>query len=550
MTRRDVLKKGLGAAAVLAAGGTGAALRSGGWTAIAGEPYDCVIRGGLVYDGISSEPRQADVAVRGDRITAVGRIEGPAARVVQADGLIVMPGFIDVHTHCDLTFKRSGLKRHLARVMPSWKGNYNYLHQGVTTVVTGNCGYGYTDVDYWFGLLEDIGFGTNVYHLAPHGMLREALFGPDHQGPLNASQLDRLAGRVEEEMQKGAVGLSAGLEYAPGIWADVREISTCARAARKHGGLFTVHMRDESGAVKPGGRPALLESIAEVVEAARQAEVGLEISHLKISAPYNDLRPGQVFDLIEEARRQGLDVTADQYPYTAGSTYISILLPDEFKSGLGVKDRYKTRSGQVEIEKAMAEVFSYLPPDRILISFDPNDETREGKTLEVLAETTGRTPARAYAEMVCEDPPPTGIFFMMKEADVRALMQPDYVMTASDGWTVPKDMTKPHPRCYGTFPKKIREYVLKERIVDLPRAIRSMTSQPAEKFRLKDRGRIEVGYFADIAVIDLKGLNHHASYLDPHQYASGVRHLLVNGVAAIENGQATGERGGRACRRS
>ena len=550
MTRRELLKKGGKTAAVLAVAGTAPALLDLGSRAWADEWYDVVVKGGTLYDGVSPKPRIADIGIKGTKIEAVGSLSGMASKVIDAKGLLVTPGFIDVHTHCDLPFKRTGWKRYLSYFMPTWKGNYNYLYQGVTTVVTGNCGYGYTDTDYWMNMLDGLDFGTNVYHLAPHGMIRHELFGENQPRELTARQLDRLKGRVDEEMGKGAIGLSTGLEYAPGILATTDEIVELAKVARRHGGLYATHRRDETGKIHGDGRIGLLKSMKEAIEIGRRAEIPVEVSHLKIAAPRNNISASQLIDLIQKARDEGLDITADQYPYTAGSTYITILLPNEFKTALGVKEEFKTKAGKQEIRKTIQKVFGYLGPDKILISFYPGNESYEGKTLARIAEISGKTPADCFADMVCDDPPPMGIFFMMDIKDVKDLMKPDFIITASDGWTVPKDMTKPHPRCYGTFPKKIREFVIKEKLVELPAVLRSMTSLPAEKFKFKGRGKIRKGYFADIAVIDLKAMADHATYIDPHQYSTGIKHLLVNGVPSIEDGKATGKRGGRALKRS
>ncbi len=550
ITRRELLKKGGKTAAVLAMAGVGSSLLRLGPKVSADEWYDVVIKGGALYDGVSPEPRITDIGIKGDKIKSVGRLSGKASKVINAKGLIVSPGFIDVHTHCDLTFKRTGWKRYLSYLMPTWKGNYNYLYQGVTTVVTGNCGYGYTDTDYWLNMVNGLDFGTNVYHLAPHGMIRQELFGENQPGELTARQLERLKGRVDEEMEKGAIGLSTGLEYAPGILAATDEIVELAKVARRRGGLYATHRRDETGKIGSDGRIGLLKSMKEAIEIGNRAEIPVEISHLKIAAPRSNVSPTQLLDIISKAREEGLDITADQYPYTAGSTYITILLPNEFKSALGVKEEFKTEAGKREIRKAIKKVFGYLGPDKILISLYPDNESYEGKTLARIAEISGKSPAWCFADMVCDDPPPTGIFFSMNINDVKGLMKPDFIITASDGWTVPKDMTKPHPRCYGTFPGKIRNFVIKEKILELPAVLRSMTSLPAEKFKFKGRGKIEEGYFADIALIDLKAMADHATYIAPHQYSTGIKHLLVNGVLSIEDGKATGKRGGKALKRS
>lgn len=510
--------------------------------------YDTVIKGGTIYDGTLNQPIQADVGIKNDKIVEIGIIEGSGSKIIDATKLIVTPGFIDVHTHCDLTFKRMGKKRYLAYVMPSWKGNYNYIYQGVSTVVTGNCGYGYTNTEHWHGIVDSLKFGSNVSHLVPHGMIREELFGSNQPRELSQTQLGAMQKRVAEEMEKGAIGISTGLEYSPGYYASTRELIELAKVVKQYGGIYTTHMRDESGRTV-GETHGVIVSINEAIEIARQAEISVEISHLKINEPINDTKPEQVLELIENARQEGLDIHADQYPYAAGSTYLTILLPDRFKTAVGVKDKFKVKIGRAEILKAINEVFEYLPPEKILITMYAEKENYEGKTLQEIAELEDREPAESYADMASEDTAPMAVFFSQDLDIVRELMPNDYVLTASDGWTVPKGMTKPHPRLYGTFPKKLKQFVIDEKRMDFQMAIRSMTSLPAKKFNINNRGILAKGNYADIAVINIDTICDHATYHDPHRYADGIEYLLVNGKLSIEKGEATGKRAGKAIKR-
>ena len=514
---------------------------------------DLIIKNGLVYDGSGRQPQKADIAVRGDRIVAVGQqvAATPGAKVIDATGKTVTPGFIDVHTHCDLTFKRTGWKRHLARVISSWKGNHNYLYQGVTTVVTGNCGYGYTDTAKWYDIAESVGFGTNVAHLVPHGILREDLFGVETQpGKLTAAQLDRMRSRVAEEMEKGAFGMSSGLEYAPGCLVDNAELIALAKVVGRYNGLYTSHIRDESGKIANNGQRAVINAMEEAIAVAREAGVPVEISHLKIAAPIAGTPPAMLLETIEQARDEGLNVHADQYPYAAGSTVLTFLVPNEMKTASGIKATYKTPEGRKQIEAAITQVFDYAPPEKTLITMYGEKEEFEGKTLAEIGEMEGRLPALSFVDMVCDDNPPMAVFFLQDMDVVKALMPRDFIITASDGWTNPKDMGKPHPRVYGTFPRKLRRFVMDEKLMDFSLAIRSMTSLPAEKFGIANRGRIVPGHFADIAILDMDRIGDHATYTDPHRNSTGIDHLLVNGVLSIENGLATGDRFGRALRRN
>ncbi|MBN1882390.1 MAG: amidohydrolase family protein [Deltaproteobacteria bacterium] len=548
LSRRQFLK-GSGAAAGLFVGGGYGFLTScaqGPWNA----DFDMVIRGGTVCDGVSALMYPADVGIVGERIIAVGELSGMAGKVINAEGLIVAPGFIDVHNHSDLTFERAGWKKNLAYIIPSFKGNYNYVSQGVTTVVTGNCGYGYVDLEYWLDMVNRIGFGTNVLHLIPHGIVREELFGEDQPTTLTKKQKDRLIGRIREIMDMGAVGISTGLEYYPGFLTDTDELVEVSREVAKRGGLYATHMRDESGALDENGVFGVVASIREAAHICREAEIPVQISHLKASAPHNNVAARDILEAIESARSEGLDITADQYPYDAGSTQLTILLPVEMVYQQGIRDEYRTKEKRGEVTRAIGDVFEYLPPEKILISvMYEGEKSWEGKTLQEIAVDVGRDPAQIYTEMVCDMPAPLGIFFIMEMETVRELMTADYVMTSSDGMVIPKGFFKPHPRLYGAFPKKIRRFALDEKIIGLTECIRSMTSLPAEKFNISNRGVIRQGAYADVTIFNPDTIMDTATYQDPHQYADGIEYVLVNGVVAVDGGELTGDRGGRGVRR-
>ncbi len=544
ISRRTFLKASVKSSAAVAVSAAFPALGSG--CSETESTYDIVIKNGTVYDGTGAPPVTCDVGIRGEKILAVGTITEPAGRIIDAKGLAVMPGFIDVHTHCDLTFIRSGWKRYLAGFMPSWRGNYNYLGQGVTTVVTGNCGWGFSDIEQWYGITRAVAFGTNIAHLAPHGVIREELFGADQPRQLTRAQMDRFAARLEEEMDKGAIGMSTGLEYAPGLLAPTEELIELAKIVSRYGRVYATHMRNESGALdRTTGLPGVVTAINEAVTVAREAEVAVEISHLKIDAPVNGFRAELVLDPIEQARDQGLRITADQYPYAAGSTILSVLLPDRFRSSGGVKSEFRTSGGQSGIQKEIETVFQNLPPDKILITMCPENENFEGKTLMEAAQLENKSPGETYAALVTGEVCPVGVFFGQDMNVVKGIMPRNFILTGSDGWTVPKGMTCPHPRTYGTFARKLGRFCRDEHQVDLLACIRSMTDLPAQTFHLQGRGRIKEGYFADICVIDLSHVQDRATYLSPHQYPSGVVHVLVNGTPSVSHGEFTGDRNGK-----
>jgi N-acyl-D-aspartate/D-glutamate deacylase len=549
MTRRDFLLKTAKAGGALAAASGASELLSGSPRCPGNVPYDIVIKGGLIHDGTPAPPIEGDIGIAGDKIAAIGRLSGTAPKIIDASGLIVTPGFIDVHNHADQALQRLSLRKDGSEIDPAFQGNHCYLYQGVTTVVAGNCGWGIAETDSWLKWVNSVRFGTNSYQLAPHGVTRQKLFGEKQPEELTEAQLDLFKGAIADSMAQGAVGMSTGLAYSPGFLTRTKELIELAKVVRRHGGLYATHIRDEAGRPSGPGQFGVLESIKEAIEIGRQAEIPVQISHLKISQPLNGVSAGMILELIEAARAEGLDVTADQYPYESGSSFLSILLPIEFVEKEGVKEKYKSRPGRGEVQKAIEQVFGYLPPEKILIAVFGGRSELEGKTLREISALTGKSPGECFADLVCGDEVAMGVFFSQDPEIIRQITPRDYVMTASDGWPVPKGLSRPHPRSYGTFPRKIRKFALEEKALSLRAALRSMTSLPAEKFRLRGRGKIAPGNFADIAVIDLKTIRDKATYLDPHQYAEGVRHLLVNGVVALENGRAREERGGKGLRR-
>ena len=513
------------------------------------EAYDVLIKDGNVYDGVSENPYRADVGIVKDKITRVGTLPETALKTIDARGLTVMPGFIDVHTHSDSPFMLSRRLREQVQNLPSVKGNWNYLLQGVTTVITGNCGEGFADMDQWFEFLEKLKFGTNVFHLAPHGQIRTSLFGENQPHIPTGAQLEDLKSRTAEVMEMGAVGLSTGLVYAPGFLAQTDEIVEMARVAGRYGGLYTSHIREESGRVLEDQDRVVLKAIREAIEIGRRAEIPVHISHLKISAPFEGAKAQQILDLLENARAKGMDITADQYPYAAGSAALTLLVPAEFLKYGGVKEEFKSKEGRQEILRSTAGLFAWLPPEKIMISECQSHRDFEGLNLKEISERVSSDPGDVFVDLVTAERPPLAVFFSQDQDIMREIMPQRYVFTASDGWTCQKDYLKPHPRCYGTFIRKIKTYSLDEKVLSLGAAIRSMTSLPAAKFKLKRRGQISEGNYADLTILNLDQLSDEATYLDPHRYPKGVEYVLVNGILGVDQGRPTGLEAGRPIRR-
>jgi len=500
--------------------------------------YDVLIKGGSIYDGTLAAPKTEDVGIKGDKIVALGKLTGSAMKTIDAKGLTVTPGFIDVHNHSDVVFEKTGLLRYLAFFQPAWKGNYNYLTQGVTTIVDGNCGWGFADLNKYFRFLNLLRFGTNVYTLAPHGDLRNFLFGKEDPEPLTKDQLEALKKEVEKEMERGALGMSTGLEYAPGCVANTDELVELAKVVKKHNGIYVSHIRDNTG-------DGVLKALKEAIEIGKRADIPIHISHLQINAPRRNVKAQQLIALIKQARAEGVDITADSYPYDAGNSWITMLTPAKYKTSDSIRPEYKTGQGREEFKRAAEEGFKNLKPDQIIINQYASNRSFEGKTLAEIAKSEGKSPAEMYVELACNDNAPMCIFLDQDINIVKALMPYDYMMSSSDGIVYTKLAGRPHPRSFGAFSRKIRYIVLEQKLMSLAFAIRSMTSLPAEKFKLKGRGRIAVGNYADIAVIDLENYYDKATYKNPVQYSTGVKYLIVNGVVSIDDGKLTGKRGGR-----
>ena len=546
LTRRTFLKQAAKTAAALTAAGSLPFFSTVTASASSDRDFDVLIKGGTIYDGTLNNPRVADIAIKGNRIVAIGNLtKAKALKIIDAGGLTITPGFIDVHTHSDMAFQIMN-PNYFSKTSPMLKGNYNYIYQGVSTVVTGNCGMGYHRTEQWFDAANKLSFGTNVAHLAPHGAIRADLFGTNQPAELTSDQLAALKKRVTEEMEKGAIGLSTGLEYAPGLLSTTSELIELAKVAARMGRIYTTHTRDESGTIGADGVPAIIHSLEEAIEIGKKAGIPVEVSHLKINAPINKIPASRILDIIEKARRSGVDIHADQYPYNAGSTYISYLIPNKFKGNEygGIKPEFRTPEGRRAIREAIEKTFTYLPPEKTLISFAWGNKKFEGKTLKEIGEMEGKSPADCYVDLVSDPVCPSGIFFGQDMPTVEEISRQENVLTASDGGTYMIGMLKPHPRVYGTFPCKLRLVALDNKWMSIQSAIRTMTSLPAEKFKIQQRGKIEKGYFADIAVIDLANFKDQATYLDPHKYTLGVKHLLINGSLAIADGQATGQGGG------
>jgi N-acyl-D-aspartate/D-glutamate deacylase len=494
------------------------------------EEADLVLRGATIYDGTGKDGFTGDLAIRGDAIVAVGEWKGGAKKTIDAKGLVAAPGFIDLHNHSDDPI-----------LAEDTRDNYNYTTQGCTTIVTGNCGGGKVDVDKMFAALDRNGAGTNVVHLLPHGSIRQRVFDSENRPPA-PEELDKMKALVEKGMKDGAWGMSTGLIYVPGTYAKTDEIVELARVVHAHGGLYASHIRNE------GGR--LLDSIREAIEIGEKSGCPVQVSHIKCSGKEAWGKMEQACKLIEDARARGLKVTADQYPYTASSTRLeAFTIPTWAREGGQKKlvERLDDPETGAKIRKEIGESFDRRDgAEKIMIASYAKRKEYNGRTLAQIAKDEGRDPVDVVVD-IQKNGGASAIGFSMREEDVLVAMKKDWVATASDG-AARRPGAHPHPRSYGTFPRKIGVYALEKQAVPLAFALRSSSGLPADILGFRDRGYLKPGFKADLVLFDPAAFRDVATFDDPNRYSTGARWVFVNGTAVITDGKKTDALPGRALR--
>lgn len=487
---------------------------------------DLVVLNGTVVDGTGRPGFRADVAIAGDRIVEVGEVRTEGTRTIDASGCVVAPGFIDVHTHDDLAVVREPAVDF--KVM-----------QGVTTDIVGNCGVGaapvsesylefyrtvlgsilgpvevpeWTTTEGYHRAVEEAGPSLNVASFVPHNTLRFLAMGMERRPP-TASELGAMKELLGAGMAAGALGLSSGLIYPPGMFAASEELIELARVVAEYGGMYASHIRNEGD--------GLLEAVEEAIRIGEEGGVRVEISHLKAAGRSNWGRVEESLRRIEEARARGVDVTADVYPYTAGST------------GLGV----------VVLMRGTEQ----WEPEEVLIAGVRHQHRYEGMNLAQIAQEMGLPAVEAAQRLLEEEENAVvAVVFMMSEEDVQRVMSHEMTMFGSDG--IPTPGGKPHPRLYGTFPRVLGRYVRELGLLGLEEAVRKMTSLPARKHRLAERGELRPGWFADLVVFDPATVADSATYQEPRQHPLGIRHVIVNGRVVVDEGVHTGASAGRVLR--
>ncbi|MFN8582535.1 MAG: amidohydrolase family protein [Gemmatimonadaceae bacterium] len=493
---------------------------------------DVLILGGRVVDGTGTPERIADVLVSGDRIAFMGdakRAGVTAKRTLNASGLVVVPGFIDPHTHTFEDLSSGDITK---------RRNLPYLAQGVTTVLTGNDGGGPVDVAASLARWTREGIGTNAALFVGFGSVRSAVLGASG-APATPAQVERMRGMVRSGMESGAVGMSAGLYYAPQSYASTEEVIGVARDVGALGGVYDTHLRDESSY-----SIGLLAAIREALRIGRETGAAVNISHIKALGVDVWGRSDSAIGVIQAARSAGQRVSADQYPYTAsGSSVGASLLPRWAESG--GRDSLRMRlSDAATRQRVVADMEANLRRRggaASLLITDHDARGLGGLRLNEVAERTKKTPIDAAIDIVLSGDASVASF-NMNDDDIRRFMQADFTMTGSDG-------SDGHPRKYGTFPKKYHEYVTGAGLLSLSAFVHRSSQMAAEVFGLKDRGVLAVGSFADVVVFDPAAFTDRSTYEAPQRLATGVRYALVNGRLAIDGGAFTNVLAGRALRR-
>ncbi len=515
------------------------------FTTACGRPaseFDLIIENATVVDGSGGASYVGDIGVSGSLIAAVGDLDGDvAAERVDATGMVVAPGFIDIHSHATgWSVMGSGIVQR-----PEAE---NYVRQGVTSVFGGQDGSSMDNVGTFLAHIDENPPAINVGVFFGHGSLRSRVIGEDNVQATQES-LDEMVRQVERAMQDGAFGLSSGLEYTPGAFATVDELAALAGPVARHGGMYISHIRDE------GGR--LLESVDEVLEVGRRSGVRVQVTHHKVIGKGRWGMATESLALIDAARAEGVDASSDQYPYTASSTGLTILFPTWSKDGgtEALQQRLRDPDTRARIR---ADVIDHITvergadPSTIVAARCAFDASLNGKSLAEILVDRGleiSVPGAADVAMeLVEAGSCSGVFHSMSDDDVRSIMRHPWTSISSDGGIPALDVGVPHPRNYGAFARVLGRYVREDGVLSLEEAIHKMTGLPASRLNLSDRGLLEEGMVADITVFDPNSIIDRAEFGNPHHYAEGVRHVWVSGQAVLTDGEMTGTRAGIALR--
>lgn len=497
------------------------------------QPFDVLITNARIIDGTGREAFTANIGIRGDEIIAIGNMIGDSAlKVIDAKQRVVSPGFIDLHSHDE----RNVIRRPQAE---------NIIRQGVTTLLTGNCGGSPVDLATYFETLAEAKPALNIGVLIGHNSVRRKIMQRDNR---LATEEEMLAMRnlVSQAMVNGAFGMSSGLGYIPGAFAPPEELQVLASEVHKAGGFYASHMRSEG--------TKLIEAVQETIDVAQATGVPVHISHHKASGPKAWGKSIQTLKMVDDNRAKGLEISLDQYPYTASNTSLAVLLPSWSLAG-GYKASIKRLDNPETAEKISKDIAKILRQQRageelwrVQVSQYKAKREYEGLNLKEILELRGQEPTVANAvPLIIEfhrNGGGRGIYHTMLDDDVERIMKHPMTSVASDSLSPVWQEGSPHPRNYGTYPRTLAYYVREKQVLTLPEAINKMTLMPAERMGLANRGKIAPGYKADLVIFDPDKVQDNSTFKNPHQYSTGMDYVMVNGVAVISNGEVTGERAG------
>ena len=492
--------------------------------------YDIIIANGRIVDGTGNPWYIADIGIKDGKILKIGRLTGEKSRqLIDASGKVVSPGFIDIHTHAD-----DIIKFPLA---------HNYIMQGVTTVISGNCGGSVMEIESFFNNLMKQGIALNFGTLVGHGSIRRAVMGTANRDP-SEQEMDQMKLLAARAMKEGAVGISTGLNYTPGLFSKTEEVVELAKVVARYGGIYASHIRNEGNNV--------VNSVNEAIETGIKAEIPIEISHFKVSGAGNWNKSKITLNLVNEAREKGFDISVDQYPYCASSTSLGAIFPAWIRTGEPwvpkLKDPELKNRLRDDLAKTLVRNYTAEGLNRVQIAKYTSDPSLEGKGLKDILEMRGIevNPSNA-AELVIQLEMNRNevIYHSMSEEDVQRIMKDPLTMHGSDGHITEMNVGVPHPRNYGTFPRILRVYVRENGLLSLEEAVKKMTSMPAGRIGIRDAGIISTGKRADIVIFDPGTIADKATYLAPHQYPVGIDYVFVNGDIVVDHGSITGRKPGK-----
>lgn len=521
--------------------------------------FDTIVRNGLVYDGNGGSPIKTDVGIKGGKITAIGDLGDSAYKLVDAEGMAVSPGFVDIHTHTD------------SKLLVCPQGD-SRIYQGITTDIGGNCGGSpfprgkeyaaslkdkptgerkeWVELDEFFTTLEQNKLSINYATYTGHGDIRAAIVGSNDVQP-TADQLKQMKALLQYTVEQGSFGMSTGLEYAPGSYALEHELTELCKVLAQNNALYATHMRNEDDYVE--------EALAEAINTAKSSGVSLQVSHLKAQNQANWHKAPKLLEMIEDASSSGINIMFDRYPYVAFSTGLTSFMPLWARQGSKEEmlERLKDKATAAKIDEyAQGRIKRLGGGKNVVITSCRTSDNRMyiGKNLDECAEMSGKDMLSFIRTILIEEELGVDMVgFAMNEDNIKIILSHPLGMPASDGSVYspqgPLSANMPHPRSYGTFPRFLGKYCRDEGILSLSEAVKKITSVPANRIGLKHRGQIQIGYYADIVVFNPDTVIDTSTFADPHQLGIGINHVLVNGEWTIKGGQHTNAMGGMVLRK-